>query len=107
MGMALGYTDSNNYLRIRIRIIASVHRLEVHTVIGGVFTQLTSVDGTVWADGDTMKVVLGPGNFVEVFRNGVSLTSSTNAGLSSITGTKQGLYTEVTTCRFNNLSITP
>lgn len=105
MGMAVGYADSNNYLRIRIRIIATVHRIEIHTVIAGVFVQLTSADGTTWVDTDIMKVILGPGNSVDVHRNGASLISSTDAGLASIIGTRHGLYTESTSSRFDDFSI--
>lgn len=107
LGVVMGLEDSDDYLRVQARIIATVHRTEVHILTAGVpGAALITVDGVVWADGDVMKVVLGPGDFVEVFRNGSSMGSSSASQLSGVTGVEHGLFSGNTSARFDDLSIT-
>lgn len=107
MGVVLRWEDSSNYIRVRIRIIATVHRTEMHVINGGIQgANLISVDGVVWASGDVMKVVVS-GQSLEVFRNGSSIGSITHTQVDDVTGTNHGIYTESTASRFDDFSITP
>lgn len=107
-GVILGWEGTAaDVIRIRCFIIATVHRIQIQLFrTGQTGLNFGTVDGTVWANDDVMKVVLS-GSSVSVYRNNVLLTSATDARFNDITGTKHGLYTEITTVRFEDFSITP
>lgn len=94
-------------IRIRCFIIATVHRIQIQLFeTGQTSLNFGTVDGVVWANGDVMKVVLS-GSTVSVYRNNVLVTSATDARFTHSSGTRHGLYTEITTVRFDDFSITP
>lgn len=107
MGVNLRWEDSSNFIRVRIRVIATIHRTEMHVINGGIQgANLISVDGVVWGNGDVMRVILS-GQSLNVLRNGSSIGSITHTQVDDVTGTNHGIYTESTASRFDDFSITP
>lgn len=102
-GVAFRVADNNNYLEAQLN--AGPSRVQVWRKQSGSFTQLASVAlGTAPANGDVIKVVL-IGSSIEVFRNGVSVLSTTSAFNQSVT--RHGIYLERggSTCRIDSFSI--
>jgi hypothetical protein len=100
-GFVIGrLADASNYYRLGYN--TSSGRIEIQVVIAGAVTKLAEY---VAADPTSAGDVLGlrcTGSTLTAYRNGVALGSITD---SSVSGTKAGIQTAVTTVLFQNFNV--